>query len=51
MTGWRWGVVVASAAVLLCIPAIVAALPVPGSPVTAAALRARIQGSARVADE
>ena len=42
MTGWRWGVVVAGAAVLLSTPGIVAALPVSSSPVTAAALRARI---------
>ena len=45
---WRWGVVVAGTAVLLAIPAIVAALPVPASPITAAALRARILDSAAV---
>jgi hypothetical protein len=48
MTGWRWGVVVAGAAVLLSTPGIVAALPVSSSPVTAAALRARILDSAGV---
>jgi hypothetical protein len=46
MTGWRWGVVAAGTAVLLSVPGIVAALPVPGSPVTAAALRAKIIDSA-----
>jgi hypothetical protein len=48
MTGWRWGVVVAGTAVLLSVPGIVAALPVPASPVTAAGLRARIMDSAAV---
>ena len=48
ITRWRWGVVVAGAAVLLAIPAIVAALPVPASPITATALRARILDSAAV---
>jgi hypothetical protein len=48
MTGWRWGVVVAGTAVLLSVPGIVAALPVPAAPVSAAALRARILESAGV---
>ena len=48
MTGWRWGVVVAGTAVLLSVPGIVAALPVPASPVTASALRAKIMDSAVV---
>lgn len=43
---WRWAVVVCSAALLCAIPAIVAAVPVPGSAITAAALRARILASA-----
>lgn len=43
---WRWAVVVCGAALLAAIPAIVAAVPVPGSAVTAAALRARILASA-----
>jgi hypothetical protein len=46
MTGWRWGVVAAGTAALLAVPGIVAALPVPGSPLTATALRARIMDSA-----
>jgi hypothetical protein len=47
-TRWRWGVVAAGVAVLVALPGIVAALPVPAAPVTAAALRARILGSAAV---
>jgi hypothetical protein len=43
---WRWAVVVCGAALLAAIPAIVGAVPVPGSAVTAAALRARILASA-----
>ncbi|HEY5358307.1 MAG TPA: hypothetical protein VIJ82_11635 [Streptosporangiaceae bacterium] len=45
---WRWVVVVCGVAVLCAIPGIVAALPVPGSPITAAALRARILASGRL---
>jgi hypothetical protein len=43
---WRWAVVAGGTAVLCAIPAIVAALPVPQSAITAAALRARILASA-----
>ena len=46
--GWRWGVVVGGAALLCAVPAIVAALPVPGSAIAAVALRARILASADV---
>jgi hypothetical protein len=45
---WRWAVVVGGAALLCAVPAIVAALPVPGSAIAAVALRARILASARV---
>jgi hypothetical protein len=45
---WRWAVVVGGAALLCAVPAIVAALPVPGSAVAAVALRARILASAGV---
>jgi hypothetical protein len=45
---WRWAAVVAGTAVLCAVPGIVAALPVPGSAITAAALRARILDSAVV---
>ncbi len=45
---WRWGVVVAGVAVLCATPGIVAALPVSPSPLTAAALRAKIMASAGV---
>jgi hypothetical protein len=45
---WRWAVVLFGAAVLCAIPAIVAAVPVPGSAITAAALRARILASAKL---
>jgi hypothetical protein len=48
---WRWVVVVCGTAVLCAVPAIVAALPVPGSQITAAALRARILGSEAVSYE
>jgi hypothetical protein len=47
-TRWRWAVVVCGAALLCATPAIVAAVPVPGSVIAAAALRARIQASANV---
>jgi hypothetical protein len=43
---WRWAVVLAGAAVLCVIPSVVAAVPVPGSAVSAAALRHRILASA-----
>jgi hypothetical protein len=45
---WRWAVVAAGVAVLCATPGIVAALPVSQSSLTAAALRAKIMGSARV---
>jgi len=45
---WRWAVVVCGVAVLCSIPAIVAAIPVPGSSITATALRARILASVTV---
>jgi hypothetical protein len=45
---WRWSAVVAGAAVLCAIPGVVAAFPVPASPLSAAALRARIMASARL---
>ncbi len=44
----RWSAVLCGAALLCALPALIAALPVPRSPVTAAALRARILASARV---
>ena len=46
---WRWGVVVGGTALLCAIPAIVAAVPVPGSAIAVATLRARILASAGVA--
>lgn len=45
---WRWAVVVCGVAVLCAVPAIVAAFPVPGSSITATALRARILASVTV---
>ncbi len=45
----RWAIVVAGAGVLCAMPAIVAAWPVPGSPLSATQLRARIMASADVA--
>ena len=45
---WRWAVVVCGVAVLCSIPAIVAAIPVRGSSITATALRARILASVTV---
>jgi hypothetical protein len=42
----RWSVVLSGAAALCAIPAVIAALPVPGSTISAAALRARILASA-----
>lgn len=45
---WRWLLVAAGTGLLCAVPAIVAALPVPGSPVTATALQARILASATV---
>lgn len=45
----RWAAVAAGVALLCAIPALVAALPVPGSALTAAQLRARIVDSATVA--
>jgi hypothetical protein len=47
-TRWRWGVVTLGVAVLVSIPAIVAAFPVPGSAISAAALRGRIMNSGAV---
>jgi hypothetical protein len=44
----RWAVVACGTAVLCAVPAVIAALPVPGSPVGAGALRARILASASV---
>jgi hypothetical protein len=44
----RWSVVAAGVAVLCALPAVVGALPVPGSALTAAGLRARIMASAAV---
>jgi hypothetical protein len=44
----RWAIVLAGTVALGCIPGVVAALPVSGSTVSAAALRAKIAGSARV---
>ena len=47
--GWRrWAVVLAGAVLLGSVPAVVAAIPVPASPLSAAALRARILASGRV---
>lgn len=47
--GWRRWSIVASGTVLLCaLPAVVAALPVRASPISAPALRARIMASAHV---
>lgn len=45
---WRWAVVLCGTAALCAIPAIVAAVPVPASSITAAALRTRILASATV---
>jgi hypothetical protein len=45
---WRWAVAVCGAALLSAIPAIVGAVPVPASAITAAALRARILAAADV---
>jgi hypothetical protein len=45
---WRWAAVVAGAALLCAVPSVVAAVPVPGSAITAAALRQRILASADV---
>jgi hypothetical protein len=45
---WRWVFVVCGVAVLCAIPSIVSAIPVPGSAITATALRARILASATV---
>jgi len=44
----RWAVVAGGTAVLCALPAVIAALPVPGSAISAAALRARILASAGV---
>ncbi len=44
----RWAVVAAGVGILCGLPAVVAALPVPGSELTAAQLRARIAASATV---
>ena len=44
----RWSVVACGVAALCVLPAIIAALPVPASPLTAAALRARILASSGV---
>jgi hypothetical protein len=44
----RWSVVAGGVAVLCALPAVVGALPVPGSALTAAGLRARIMASAAV---
>jgi hypothetical protein len=43
--GWRWLVVVAGVAVLCCLPALAAALPVSGSQLTAPQLETKIIGS------
>jgi hypothetical protein len=45
----RWGIVLAGTALLCALPAIVATWPVPASAISAAALRARVMASAKVA--
>ncbi|MGH3159062.1 MAG: hypothetical protein ACRDNF_21160 [Streptosporangiaceae bacterium] len=45
---WRWAIVTCGAGLLCATPAIVAAVPVPGSALAPAALRARILASAAV---
>ena len=45
---WRWAIVVAGVALLGAAPSVIAALPVPASVITAAALRQRILASADV---
>jgi hypothetical protein len=45
----RWSVVACGVVVLCAVPVLIAALPVPASPLTATALRARILGSSGVA--
>jgi hypothetical protein len=47
--GWRWIVVVASAAVLCCLPVLASALPVSVPSLTARQLESRILGSQRLA--
>jgi hypothetical protein len=44
----RWATVACGTAALVALPVVVGALPVPGSPISAAALRARILASAHV---
>jgi hypothetical protein len=44
----RWSVVAGGTALLCALPVVIAALPVPASPISAPALRARILASARV---